>query len=328
MILVISANEDDHARAVLEGLVRTRAAVTLLNLAQFPQHSQLAMNFSNVGGSCINSTISYADGNLALSVCEVVWWRRPQPFNLHHEITSDIYRSFAQTECYSAISGLWLTLDTFWVNHPTRDEEASRKAYQLKVAREAGFNIPATLITNSPEKARAFVERYGYDRTVYKSFSATEHAWRETRVLKSNEVELLDSVCYAPVIFQEYVPAHLDLRITIVGEEVFPVAIYSQDTNYKMDYRMEMDRARVEVFKLPDEVMEHLHAFMRRLGLVYGAIDMRLTPEGQFVFLEINPSGQWLFMERRTGLPITSTFVHLLSSHDKPPNKGMERGAL
>jgi hypothetical protein len=37
------------------------------------------------------------------------------------------------------------------------------------------------------------------------------------------------------------------------------------------------------------------------MGLIYGAIDMRLTPDGRYVFLEINPAGQWLFVEHRTG---------------------------
>lgn len=113
----------------------------------------------------------------------------------------------------------------------------------------------------------------------------------------------------------------------MVGEDIFAVAIYSQDTDYKVDYRMEMEKARVAPFTLPDEIIEHLHVFMRQLGLVYGAIDMRLTPEGQFVFLEINPSGQWLFMEQRTGLPITSTFVNLLSSRNKLPNPSLHRNA-
>jgi glutathione synthase/RimK-type ligase-like ATP-grasp enzyme len=55
---------------------------------------------------------------------------------------------------------------------------------------------------------------------------------------------------------------------------------------------------------------------MDRLGLVYGAIDMRLTPEGEYVFLEINPTGQWLFIEAATGQPIAAAFADLLIQHD------------
>jgi hypothetical protein len=51
---------------------------------------------------------------------------------------------------------------------------------------------------------------------------------------------------------------------------------------------------------------------MRRLGLVYGAIDLRLTPEGRYVFLEINPSGQFLYVEHATGQPITAALAKAL----------------
>jgi hypothetical protein len=54
-----------------------------------------------------------------------------------------------------------------------------------------------------------------------------------------------------------------------------------------------------------------------RLGLVYGAIDMRLTPDGRYVFLEVNPSGLWLFVEEPTGLPITDAVVDWFVAHDE-----------
>jgi hypothetical protein len=63
--------------------------------------------------------------------------------------------------------------------------------------------------------------------------------------------------------------------------------------------------ARVESVDLPAEMKQRLLALMGQLRLVYGAIDMRLTPEGRYVFLEINPAGQWLFVEERSGQPIT-----------------------
>jgi len=41
-----------------------------------------------------------------------------------------------------------------------------------------------------------------------------------------------------------------------------------------------------------------------RLGLRFGAIDIIVTPDDRYVFLEINPNGQWLWIEEETGLPI------------------------
>lgn len=57
-----------------------------------------------------------------------------------------------------------------------------------------------------------------------------------------------------------------------------------------------------------------LLALMERLGLVYGAIDMRLTPDGRYVFLEINTAGQWLFIEQATGQAISDALAATLAN--------------
>ncbi len=106
------------------------------------------------------------------------------------------------------------------------------------------------------------------------------------------------------------------MRVTIVGDRIFAAAIHSQETSYKVDFRMDMANATVEPVDLPTRVEKKLHALMRRLGLVYGAIDMRLTPSGEHVFLEINPAGQWLFVEQHTRQPIAAEMARLLVEHD------------
>lgn len=224
---------------------------------------------------------------------------------------------FAATEAQEALAGMWHSLDAFWVNDPARDQVAHRKAYQLSVAQDVGLRIPHTMITNDPGEARRFVDARGYRDVVYKAFSATERDWRETRLLREEELELLDNVRYAPVIFQEYVEAAVDLRVTAVGDELYAVAIHSQETDYKVDFRMDIASARIEAVALPDEVQRTLRALMQRLGLVYGAIDMRLTPDGRYVFLEINPAGQWLFVEQPSGQPIADALARLLDERDR-----------
>ena len=105
--------------------------------------------------------------------------------------------------------------------------------------------------------------------------------------------------------------AGVDLRVTVVGSSLFAAAIHSQETWYAFDFRIDMKAARVEPFDLPDGVRHGLTRLMQSLGLHYGAIDMRQTPEGDVVFLEINPAGQWLFVEDRTGQPITRSMAEL-----------------
>jgi glutathione synthase/RimK-type ligase-like ATP-grasp enzyme len=255
--------------------------------------------------------------SLELADFGTVWWRRPQPPRVDSRITRDSHRLFALNEAQEALSGLWHALDAFWVNDPARDHVAHRKAYQLKAAHDVGLTIPVTLITNDPDEARRFVDARGYRTVVYKSFSATEQEWRETRLLRQDELPLLDNVRYTPVIFQEYVDAVYDVRVTMVGDEVFAAAIHSQETEYAVDFRMDDANARIEPISLPERVEDLLRELMSALGLHYGAIDMRRTPDDRFLFLEINPAGQWLFVEQASGQPITAALAELLVEGDR-----------
>ena len=67
---------------------------------------------------------------------------------------------------------------------------------------------------------------------------------------------------------------------------------------------------------LPDTVQTALLELMNRMGLVYGAIDMRRGPDGEYVFLEINPSGEFLFVEERSGQALTAAMADLLCRLD------------
>jgi hypothetical protein len=67
---------------------------------------------------------------------------------------------------------------------------------------------------------------------------------------------------------------------------------------------------------MPAKTDQKIHLLMKRLGLLYGAVDLRLTPEGEYVFLEINPAGEWRFVEERTHQPITAAMATFLSDLD------------
>src|SRR4029077_3184097 len=130
------------------------------------------------------------------------------------EITSARMRGFAYRESYHALTGLWSSLETLWVNQPARDQEAPHKTFQLSAAQEVGLPIPRTLVSNDPDEARRFVHELTRTGVIFKGFAPTERHWRETRLLTVQEMQVLDSVRYAPVIFQEYVEAVCDLRVT------------------------------------------------------------------------------------------------------------------
>jgi hypothetical protein len=50
---------------------------------------------------------------------------------------------------------------------------------------------------------------------------------------------------------------------------------------------------------------------------------MIVTPDGEYVFLELNPNGQWLWLEHELGLPLVATMADLLMT-----DHAAVRGAL
>jgi glutathione synthase/RimK-type ligase-like ATP-grasp enzyme len=312
MILVVSHQGDDHAAGVLGLLESAGHPVALLDTGQFPKSAAVRQRFGEAGGFQFASNGHAID----LSACGAGWWRRPQPLTLHDGLTPDV-ASFTYSECHEAMAGLWAALGLSWVNRPDADEVAHHKPYQLATALDVGLPIPKTLITNDPAAARGFIDEVGLGRVIYKTFLATEQHWRETRLVKADELALLERLRLAPVIFQEFVPAVADLRVTVVGDRIFATAITSPPNGYPVDYRMEMDAARFEPTELRPGTRRKIRVFMKRLGLLYGAIDLRRTPDGDEIFLEVNPSGEWLFVEERSEQPITAAMAALLRRLDE-----------
>ncbi len=110
---------------------------------------------------------------------------------------------------------------------------------------------------------------------------------------------MADLVAHAPVIFQKHIPAVADLRVTAIGGAFYAASTDVRDAEYPQDVRMNLE-TKYQAHDLPAELTAKLTKLMQRLGLVYGAIDLRLTPEGHYVFLEINPAGQFLYIEKET----------------------------
>jgi glutathione synthase/RimK-type ligase-like ATP-grasp enzyme len=311
MIVIISHPQDPHAVAVSDLLRKGGHDTLLFDVSDLPNRATLTIDYRDRRLSRLQYCLDGL-GMFDLARAQSVWWRRPQTPDLSAIIDTDVY-AFTHNEWQEAINGLWQLINAPWMNPPARDEVAARKVLQLRIAAELGLRIPRTLITSDPQIAREFVTAQGLNRTVFKTFSCTHVIWRETRLVGKDEFEALDSVRLAPVIFQEYVPATADLRVTIVGQKVFPTAIYSQDTDYPVDFRMSLGQARTEPSELPSSIAERLLALMDYMGLVYGAIDLRRTPEGEYVFLEINTAGEFLFVEERTGQPISRAVANWLA---------------
>ena len=316
MILVVSYPGDEHTVNVIQRLEGNGREVVLLDLSDFPAHKGLVLSWpiDNSPAYLINDS----NGIIDLKKTHVGWWRRVRPFSIDQAIASPSMRAFAESETSQAISGMLDALQCTWVNPRGSDAAAQHKPFQWATARKVGLQLPRTLVTTKPDAARKFITEVGVGKTIFKAFLASLDAWRETRLVEREDFERLDLVRYAPVIFQEYVEG-VDLRITVIGDKVFAAEIDAQNTSYPVDMRMVVGEARVRPTQLPPKLLAALLELQSQLGLRYGAIDMRRTPSGEYIFLEVNPAGQWLFVEQRTGMPISQTVADFLTDLDDLP---------
>lgn len=115
---------------------------------------------------------------------------------------------------------------------------------------------------------------------------------------------------FFPSLLQEKLEKRYDLRIFYLKGEFYPMAIFSQnDPRTSVDFRnynYEKPNRWVP-FTLPIPVKERLQYLMDALELNTGSIDMVVTPDHKYYFLEVNPVGQFgmvsvpcnYFLERR-----------------------------
>ena len=82
--------------------------------------------------------------------------------------------------------------------------------------------------------------------------------------------------------------------MTVVGSAIFPAEIHSQHTyRTRHDWRRyDWDQTPYLPHELPAEVADRCLRLVRELGLCYGAIDLVLTPDGRYVFLEVSDNGR------------------------------------
>lgn len=310
MILIVSFIDNEHVRRVVHHL---RRGFEVVDLAWFP--SRMTMH-AYAGRERDEIFLDLPSGRrLALDDVGAVWHRRMRAFTLDPGLTDPTARTFAYSECSESLPGLWAAMDCFWMNPPHADERAMKKVAQHRLAHRVGLRVPETLVTNGPDEARAFLDAHAGAGVVRKAFRNIPQAPRVTLKVGAGERALLDSVRFAPVIFQEYIPLALDLRVTVVDGEIF-AASFRSEPGFETDYRPGVGSAEVRPYTLPDDVAERLLRLMDLMELKFGAADFRVTPSGEHVFFEINSAGEYLFVCDRTGQPIPEAIAAALDRHD------------
>ncbi len=263
------------------------------------------------GGRAARCLLGTPEGQFDPAEVRAVWWRRAPPVETWPLDPEN--RALAAAEWSAALSGAIRVSGGFWVNDPGSEEVARRKLVQLEAARHVGLTVPRTLVTNDQARAEAFARGLRGGAIVKCLGSTAEGGF--TRRLIPGDDWLGARLRTGPAIVQERVDG-LDLRVTIVGREVFAMSLDARAGGDPDDVRVDWERVSATALPvaLPNDLRRRLLALQRTLGLRYGAIDLRRRRGGGYAFLEVNPGGQWMHAEAATGHPIGAALARLLAS--------------
>ncbi|MBX9787524.1 MAG: hypothetical protein K2Y37_01285 [Pirellulales bacterium] len=343
-VLIVTNLAEQNVNQLIPHLERRGLRWFRLNTEAFPLATAIQWN---IAGKEVWASLETAVGEVDTRYIKAVWYRRPVPPVSAAGLT-ETESHFADTECRALLTGLISTLHSPWMNDPAAEDRATDKLYQLTVASSLHLAVPRTLVTNDPTHAREFFDECD-EQVLFKTVSGG--AWLHnsnadelvraygprlvrqpaipqddtrpslflfSQLLTRDRLPLLDHIQIAPVMFQQFIKKRCDVRITIVGDAIFACRILSQERpSTRVDFRrfvnVPTETPHHQPFTLPPQIERSLRALMRRLGLRFGCIDMIVTEDDRYVFLEVNAAGQWGWIEQLTGMQISEAIADELA---------------
>lgn len=304
MILMFAADDDVHAHCVAQELRALGKCSAIVDTARLGRDLRLS---HEVGESSVLAGLPET-GSLRSDEIKTVWLRRPGRIDLSG-LVPDAHLEFATREWRDCLWGWLDDLEARMVS-PLVAQERATKPRQLDAARAAGLRVPRTCVTNDADAWRDFVARVGGD-VIHKTLTQTELMMMQTMPCKPGDEIFFDNLAVSPVILQERIRGPRDVRLTIIGHEVFGAVMRTPPDI--ADCRLVLDSS-YEVWPVPSQTESQLHDMMARLGLVFGTIDLKIAADGEPCFLEVNPQGQFAYVEIETGMPLMHAFARFLAA--------------
>ncbi|MFF8271561.1 RimK family alpha-L-glutamate ligase [Streptomyces sp. NPDC016562] len=305
MILTVSIKDDLHTLAI--GEAAARRGYEPFHVVECDRiGGQRSLSWSSHGDS--PATVLTSDGTtVALEDVSVLWWRRMRANQQTSAgAASDHERRLVNNDCRGALGGMLAAAFTGrWVSSPEATDRAADKLYQLAVAREEGFRVPRTLVSQSRQEVIEFVRRTG--RVIVKPVLGASGPLMFTQYLDDPSSIPEASFQACPAVYQEYIPGRRHVRLNCFGEDMCAALIETDNLDWRPDLNVPISR-----WKVAEPLARRVTAVLRRLGLRMGIIDIKLTPDGEPVWLEVNPQGQFLFLEPLLGEPLADRFLDFL----------------
>lgn len=311
VVAIVTQWFDPTADYVIAALNDRQVPVFRFDIADFPMRLRLsaALTSDSWTGDC-----TLAERKLSLSQITGIYFRRPSDFDLPAAM-GPAELQWAAAEARMGLGGV-LSAIPCWLNHPSRVAAAEFKPVQLSTAARVGLRVPRTIITSDAQCAREFADSVG--TVVYKPLAGSSFEQDGHRRLLyaqpiAREDLVVSSISLTAQLFQEWIEHEYAVRLTVVDHRFFACAIYAHSEAARKDWRSDYPSLQYVATDVPQDVQERVVLLMNELGLRFGALDFLVTPEGKWIFLEINPNGQWAWIEEETSLPIAAAIADALT---------------
>lgn len=318
-ILIVSMPADAHALAVKWALESKGEQVSLLCWSDYPQ--RYGGSFRVVTNEPSSLTLTSGEGVDSIpSNISVIWNHRTTPFVPHPEIALADHAPISEAASWfqrGVISHF--ERNAFAVNPSRSKWYFDNKLNQLHAARECGFRVPETLISNDYDSVRAFLSQHGGG--IVKPLKYLDWYCGDKVVsLFTTAIDHIDNilpvaVAACPMIYQEKIEKAFEYRVVVLGREIRAFRLGSQeDGEAALDWRIiDYRHLPISSCELPDDLIARIFKFMDFCGLVAGSFDFAVQPDGEIVFFEVNETGQFLWLEEQCPeIPLLDMFASFL----------------
>lgn len=292
-ILVVTSSVDDTASYVIEKY-KSDADFVRLNIDRFNEYS---FSVTENGWYITSDQERICENDI-----RAIYYRKPMlPDVREYEPR---YRGMIQRDIIALVNGIVDSFDGIVISKPSVLRKAENKIFQLIYAGKKGIAIPQSYIGNS----NAYCDRFAEQKSIIKPITTGKTLGDGGYELYQTSMfsGVTDDISLTPVYLQKYIDKAYEVRLTIIGESVYPVRI---DTINKIDWRADYQNHKYSIISVPDKVIFLCRKMLKEFSLIFGAFDFIVTPEGEWVFLEVNPNGQWLWLEERLRFDISKKIM-------------------
>ena len=165
------------------------------------------------------------------------------------------------------------------------------KLIQIDLAQKCGLKIPDTFICNSKRELQIITKKeFLLTKAIQENIAFQDlNKICFQRVSKVEVKDLPDF--FLTSLFQENIEKDLEIRTFFLENSFYSIAVCNVKNT--IDMRDNYSTHQYYKCKLPIEIEHNLNKLMKLLGLISGSIDLILSNNKDYYFLEVNPEGQY-----------------------------------